>query len=860
MPEEILREKEEKRAERTVLLYYFVYSVVLTFFTLKNGWPVWLALFTDLGWAAGLFLHVRGLRSYLFRAFTVTCFMQMSVVFWSVYKASLSLAVPVFLMNMVILIYYEITEIVYVPVLTFIFMCIYHLLIARTVDFSDERSTMQTMLEILAVLFIENVIYLLNKKRLEGEQRQKEILEELEETRRSKDDFMANVSHEIRTPINTICGTSEIVLREALTDKVREDVYNIQTAGRSLQSIVSDILDFTEMQSGKTTLVEESYNITSTINDVINMTLALKNEKQIDLIVDCDADLPSGLVGDEQKIRRIIMNLVNNALKFTSEGCVSIIISFWKTDYGINLIVRVRDTGIGMKKESMEKLFTNFNQVDAKRNRRKEGIGLGLAIAQQLVDRMGGFITVSSELGKGSEIQFVIPQKVTDFTPIAAVQDRESINAAIYVDMERYDRPDVREAYSLLIYHIISRLKVKCHVCQNLPELKRRAERETLTHVFISIEEYEEDRAFFDVLSENTTVVAIIERFNDVRIANKRIRKLYKPFFILPITMVLNGRNMMQSLDASYFYQGKFIAPDSRVLIVDDNILNIRVLEGLLKPYMVQVDTAVSGAEALKKTDSMKYDVIFMDHMMPEMDGIETLKRIRLKPGNYFKNVPIVAVTANAIGGMREVFLNEGFQDFVAKPIEVSVLERVLARVLPQEKLVPVPEDDVKRDAEAVPKVSNGAESNYEVKRDAEAVHNSDQKGAGSKNVPRRLTDLPEDVFDEKLGVRYCGSLEDYKEILRLVAQTWQEESGKLQDMFDRQDWNGYATLAHALKSSMLSIGAEKLSAMAKALELAGKGGDAGFIMKYHADMMEEYKNIRDLISASAVVMPDKSR
>ncbi|MCH5271502.1 MAG: response regulator [Lachnospiraceae bacterium] len=854
MPENIIPKREQIGIEKLMLCFYFICNVTMTIIGIRFGWSIWLLLLMDAGWLFGLVLHLTNFRTYEFRAYVIACMMQMGAVVWSVSTESLSMTVPVLSIVTVMLVLYGIPEIVYITIAVASFLCVYHLLLQKTVDLSSGDAIIQTVLEIFSLYLINYIVFFLIKKRLEGIKKQMDVIISLKAAERSKDDFMANVSHEIRTPINTICGMSEIVLREELSSQVRADVFTIQTAGRNLQSIVSDVLDFTEMQTGKMTLVEEAYNITSTINDVINMSMARKNEKELDLVVDCDANLPSGLIGDEQKIRRVIMNLVNNALKFTAEGCVTIVIGARKTDYGINLVVRIKDTGIGMKKESLEKLFTNFNQVDTKRNRQEEGIGLGLAISQALVDMMGGFITVSSEFGKGSEIQFVVPQKVMNPVPIVAVKDRERLNVAIYVDMEKYDRPEVREAYSQVIFHMIEQLKVRCHVCQNLSELKRRVERETFTHVFISIEEYEEDTAFFDNMSRTTKVITIIERANEVRIANPQICRLYKPFFILPIVRALNDEKLMQGIDANYFYEGKFTAPDACVLVVDDNLMNIRVLEGLLRPYKVGVAIATSGAEALEKIENMSYDVVFMDHMMPEMDGVETLQRIRQKQGSYYKKVPIVAVTANAVGGMREVFLREGFRDFIAKPIEVSVLERVLKRVLPQDKLIPVEDEPNGKPDELKARED-------ETKQKEETTTQQEEKEVKeAKEAMQRYTDLPVESFDEQTGITYCGSPEDYIEILQMISGNGQEDCKKICRFYEEKDWKNYATLVHALKSTMLSVGVEKLSGMAKELELAGKSGDESFILEHHDAMIQEYTRILGLLKESKTVHPQKEK
>ena len=830
MPEERMQEKEQMGIERIMLFFYFLCSVAATLIAIQSEWSIWMILSSDAAWLAGLIIHCTRMRTYTFRAYAMTCMMQLSAVIWSVSTGSLSMTVPVLSVFALALAFYGIPEVIYIPAGVSAFLAFYHLVIEQTVDLSTPERILQTVLEIGSVFFIEYVVYMLNKARMDGIEKQMQIIDSLKEAERSKNDFMANVSHEIRTPINTVCGMSEIILREDLAEQVRADVFSIQAAGRSLQSIVSDVLDFTEMQSGKLALAEEVYNITSTINDVINMSMARRNDKQIRLIVDCDADIPCGLMGDEQKIRRVIMNLINNAFKFTNEGGVTLSLGSRKTDYGINLIVRVKDTGIGMKKESLEKLFTSFNQVDTKRNRQKEGIGLGLAISQALVELMGGFITAESEYGRGTEIQFVVPQKVTDPTPIAYIRDRESLNVVLYLNVERYGRPEMGEAYIQMVFRMIEQLQVKCHVCRNLEELKRRAERETFTNVFISMGEYDEDREYFDVMSQTAKIAMILDRFEDSKLTNPKIRRLYKPFFILPIVMALNNEKIGQSIDSGYYHQGKFIAPEATILVVDDNLMNIRVVEGLLRPYKIKTSIATSGAEALEKIENMGYDVIFMDHMMPEMDGVETLQRIRQKQGNYFKKVPIVAVTANAVGGMREVFLEEGFQDFIAKPIEVSVMERVLRRILPQEKLRSVNEEEEKAIQPEVP-----------------------------SDVPRR-TDLPADTFNEQVGLTYCGSLEDYIEVLQMIGRNGQDEQKKIRQYYENKDWKNYTTLVHAVKSTMRSVGVEKLSDMAKELEQAGKNSNEEYIVRHHDAMILEYTRVLEILHESAMLHPQPEK
>ena len=571
-------------------------------------------------------------------------------------------------------------------------------------------------------------------------------------------------------------------------------------------------------------LEEEAYNITSTINDIINMAMARKADKPIELIVDCDADIPSGLYGDEKKIRRVIMNLVDNAVKFTNEGGVVIRIYTRKENYGVNLCVSVKDTGIGIEEEGMEKLFESFSQIDTRRNRQEGGIGLGLAISRALVQKMGGTITVRSRIGKGSIFRFVVPQKVLDEKPIGQVENRESMNIAAYFDMEQFDMMAIRDEYTGIITSMIRQLHVRCHVCRNLAEMKRREEHNAFTHVFISLEEYQEDEAYFDALARRARVIMVIDRPREKYITNPDIIRLYKPFYILPVVSILNGSRGSAG-GKQMVRPGKFTAPEAHVLVVDDNRMNIRVVEGLLKEYQIGVTYAASGQEALQLVENMSYDFVFMDHMMPEMDGIETMHRIREKVGHYYRKLPIIALTANAAPGNREMFLEEGFDDFISKPIEVSVLERVLKRNLPAEKIVFQPK--------------------------TEEVETAGAQQGKEKFVIGSL--------DVEKGMLYCGGKEEYLSILEAYYEERYESWQLLDELFEKHDWKNYTIKVHALKSMMQNIGALSLSAKAKALELAGKRNDMEYILKNHADMMAEYRNVMEELEACPLVRTEKA-
>jgi len=549
--------------------------------------------------------------------------------------------------------------------------------------------------------------------------------------------------------------------------------------------------------------------LTSTINDVINMAIAQKGSKKLELIVDCDAKIPYTLLGDEQKLRRVILCIVNNAIKFTEEGCITIVVSARKEAYGVNLSVKVRDTGIGIAEENLEKLFSSFNQVDTKRNRQEGGIGIGLAISKKIISKMGGFISVKSTLGKGSEFQFVVPQKVIDDRPMIAVRNKENINIIVYIDTEKYQFTEIRDDYITNIRHMIEGLEVRCHQCRNLQEFKRRMEKEYYTHAFITVDEYREDKEYFDELSYQLVVVMLQSRQN-AQTPGGNIKMVYKPYYVLSIASLLNGEYSLQRLDGSHYQEKRFIAPEANVLVVDDNIMNLKVVEGLLRPYKIKVFVATSGKECLSKIDSMRYDMIFMDHMMPEMDGVETAHKIRAKAGIYFQNVPIIALTANAIGGAREMFLEEGFQEYVAKPIEMSHLERVLRKYIPSEKIIRM--DDVSAPYDSVEET---AETNT------------------SLRVNRRR------------GLQYCGGNEaDYKDILQVYLNSGLQKIREIREKYKEEDWKNYTILVHALKSTSIGIGATELGEMAKELELASKEGNISYIQAHHREVMHEYEEV----------------
>ena len=780
-------------------------------------------------------------RDYTFRAKMIALLSWFNFTVYAVHSNNFTSMLSTMFAVIVLMGVFCIPEIVYMGVGFTTLIIGLHLFLLNTVEADAPNEIIRIVLHIISAYVISLVIWITIRTRLETNELLVENIRELKEVEQNKDDFLVNISHEIRTPINAVCGMSEAILQEELPEDVRGDIIDIQAAGRNLLATVSNILDFSELGSGRMELVEESYNITSTITDIINMAVTKENGKKLELIVDCDATLPSNLVGDEQKLRRIVMNLIDNAIKFTKEGGVIMRVSSRREEYGINLIFEIRDSGIGISPADMEKIFGSFSQVDSRRNRREGGVGLGLSITQALVQNMGGFLTVESKEGQGTEFRFAIPQKVLDETPIVSVRDRGNLYAACYIDMDKYDSPIVREGYEKSIRHMAEQFGILFRVCRNLPELKRRRQIENYSHVFIGWEEYCEDRAFFEELAKEITVVLIMDYGQETGAGSNMLR-IYKPFTVLSIAAVFNGQRVTQLEDPHGDIRRRFVAPEAKVLVVDDNAMNLKVMARLLLPYRIRTVSALGGQEALEKINTMDYDCVFLDHMMPDMDGVETLHRMRQKPGNYFQSVPIIAFTANAIGGAREMFMEEGFDDFIAKPIELSVLERMLRRYIPKQKQIPVEEAGA----------ASGDAARADSAGGAAAGSGSAEAGAETDG----LEALAQAGVNVKTGLSYCGDREGFRDIVIMYHEQGAGRNEQLEKLYAEENWKDYAIAVHALKSNSKGIGAEELAEMALQLEMAGKENRADYIREHHGELLEKHTALLRALAVNSFLYP----
>lgn len=857
MEKNILKnEKANIKSERIVLSVFTLFMASMFVSSFLLGWSLIEKEIIVVTVVGSWIIHIKKYWNHEARAKIFAVMLWLDFVIYALHAVSFTSLLATMAALIVLLGIFFIPQIIYMGIFFSTVIILYHSLIARTIIVNSFNDVLRMSLHIISTYAVSTITLFMISAQKETNEQLVENIHELEIAERSKDDFMVNVSHEIRTPINAVCGMSEAILQEELPTSVRRDVIDIQTAGRNLLSAVSNILDFSELESGHMDLAEESYNITSTITDIINMALTMDNGKHLELIVDCDADLPSNLLGDEQKLRRIVMNLMSNAIKFTKEGGIVLRISSRKEEYGINLLVSIKDSGIGMELADMENIFVSFSQVNSKRNREEGGVGLGLPIARALVMNMGGFITVNSKPGSGSEFQFTIPQKVLDETPIVSIKNKSHIRAVCYINMDKYNYSIIREGYENCIRHIAEQLGFSLTACKNLMELKRRIERENFTHVFIAWEEYCEDRNFFEKLAKETTVVLILEYGHETQSGSNMLR-IYKPFTVLSIASVFNGQKVVQQGEHKNTNEKRFAAPTAKVLIVDDNAMNLKVMARLLMPYQIKAYMASSGKEALDKLDDMEFDCVFLDHMMPEMDGVETLHKIRQKPGAYFQALSVIAFTANAIGGAREMFISEGFNDFIAKPIELSVLDRMLRRYIPVQKQVAITDEQ-----------DNDSSVTYSGDRDKAAV--SDTVRA-SKEIQKidvvseeddytALDELSKAGINVEQGIAYCGDKEGFREIAGIFHKEGVKRKASLEQFFKEQDWKNYVITAHTLKSNSKGIGAEELSTLAMNLEMAGKENRIDYILEHHEELLEAHDALINILADNSFIYPEGNK
>lgn len=525
----------------------------------------------------------------------------------------------------------------------------------------------------------------------------------------AKSRFLSNISHEIRTPINAVLGFDEMILRESNDESILRYAKDIQGSGKTLLALINDILDFSKIEAGKMEIIPVEYELRSVINDLVNMASMRAKEKNLELIIDVDKNIPHILYGDEVRIKQCILNILTNAVKYTEIGSVTLEITYkqleledvnyedidLEDDY-ILLRVKVTDTGIGIKEEDIDKLSEAFERIDEKRNRTIEGTGLGINIVNSLLGMMGSKLRVKSEYGKGSVFSFDIKQRVVNSEPIG----------------------DFGESY-----------------------------REALSEADI--------------------------------------------------------------------YTESFHAPEAKILVVDDTKTNLTVIEGLLKKTMIKIDTATSGFEAIEMVKEKKYDIIFLDHRMPEMDGVQTFHAMKEMDNNASIDTPVIALTANAISGSREMYYQEGFDNYMSKPVDPSKLEEMILMYLP-EKLVVRPGDEG-------------------------FVSNADAVNEAEKEAMQDLLKIQ--GIDLEMAIERCGSADAARDVMKDFRLAINERADLIERYEKEGDIKNYTIYVHGLKSSARAIGAVNLGDQAEYLEKCGNDNWVEEIHDLTPPLLELYRS-----------------
>jgi len=496
-------------------------------------------------------------------------------------------------------------------------------------------------------------------------------LEKLEHANRAKSEFLANMSHEIRTPMSAVIGMTNLAIRSFPNESTVKYLDNIKIAGNQLLSIINDILDISKVESGSVELSQEKYNVHSMIHDIVTMINVRIGEKSLDFIVDDDPDMPVELIGDETRIKQIILNLLTNAVKFTKSGHILFSINTEKCDadgsYKLN--VSVTDTGMGIKDEDMEALFDSFAQFDTRMNRGIVGTGLGLAITKDLVELMGGEVSVESVYGEGSRFSFYVIQKAENEKPISRLVADENRKAAVW-------KPNDVKASVLAAK--IRKLGAECDVIHSAENIAQ------YTHVFFDAANIN-DVAGVDC--PGTKLFAVARRYIDKEQMTPNMEFVEVPFTSILAARLLDSGSG-SGLSAHEYQTGCDLKlHDVKILVVDDIDINLIITKETLAQYNCFVDTANSGEKAIEMIKNEDYDLVLMDHMMPDLDGVDVTKIIRLMPELKYKKLPIVALTANVVGDVRDMFLENGMNDFLAKPLESKEIERVLREWIQTDKI-----------------------------------------------------------------------------------------------------------------------------------------------------------------------------
>ena len=815
----------------SILLCYTIFSFILVIESLLLGWEKWVLILIVVAVTASWFLHIQNRFNDRARLWIYSILMMCTFFFYGIHETSTFDLIAV--MSAVVILYTMtgikslITLCQATYFITLAFGVISYVIEGGEVDVLIITRTMlhvamMVMTGMIAKNIIDKWIRVLGSSRRE--------IEELTDATNRLNDFLANVSHEIRTPINAVIGLSGICADKPECAAIRSELLDINEAGKRVSEQISDILDFSEIDRGDLARFSEDYMLSSVLNDLVTEIRPYKRD-DIELVIDIDPAIPAVMESDIGKLKKILRHLIINGLKYTREGGVYVRIASIKEDYGVNLCIEVTDTGIGMTPDEVERITERFYQANSGRSRSSSGLGLGMAIVSGFVATLGGFMKLDSRYGKGTTVRVSIPQRIIDGTSCMSVADREKLCLGAFLHFEKFPDPHVREYYNVMVRNIVKGLGVQMHRVDNEVNLKKLLDTVKLTHLFVGEEEYETDPKLMEELSARMKVIVVANASFHLP-AGSRVRIMEKPFYCFPVAAVLN-----EGTELAEESSGEILCEGVRALVVDDEPMNLTVAKSIFGRYGMIVSTAASGQESIDMCARNSYDIVFMDHMMPGMDGVEAMKRIRADHRRSGIDMPIVALTANAVSTAREMFIREGFDGFVSKPVDLVELERVLKKVLPISKIT------VRKPDETTPAVPAAPTAPAAVSGDAGTA--APVAPVGTSEGEPSYEALAKYGVDIKQGLAYCmKDKEFYRSLLLQFASESGEKRAGMEKHFDGRNAKDYEILVHALKSTSKMIGCMDLSEKAKALEFAAKKDDWDYITEHHAEVFELYKRL----------------